>query len=502
VTAPRVLVVEDNLALAENVTELLEDEGMEVLVATRGEVALGHAREHRIDLAIVDVRLPDVTGIELVAALRPMLPGGEVIFMTGNATLDTAIAAVREGVFAYVQKPFDPFDLLALANRALEQVKLRRDRAHLAHELERSEQLHRGVVEAVETLIVGLDHDGRIQMWNRCAAQTTGWEAVDALGIDAVDSLFDEGDRQAVREWIDLAWSTRPQEIEVQLRTRDGGHRTVRWSQASVISDGQTILLLVGLDVTERLALEQRAADAEAMASLATLTAGLAHEIRNPLNAAILQLELLSRVGNRLEDDRARERIGGSVRLVQAEIRRLSKLLEEFLSLARPRSFDLYPISLAAVIEHVCTMQRPIAEAAGVQLIADGLDAWPAVLGDQSKLTQVFINLVVNAIDAMRGCPHREAYAGVQQIEVGAEPRDGYLVVRVVDNGPGMPDEVRSNAFRPFFSTKEQGTGLGLPIVKRIIDLHRGSIEILPAPEGGTSVEVSLRLAPAAVPAD
>jgi len=486
-SAPRVLVVEDNLALAENIRELFVDEDIQVSSASSGLAALEIAQAGGIDLAIIDVRLPDITGIELHARIRPSLAGGEVIFMTGNATLDTAIAAVRGGVFAYVQKPFHPLDLVALAKRALEQVLLRREREVLAHDLARSEKLHRGVVDAVETLIVGLDHDGRIHVWNRCASTTTGWDAAEAIGMDAIDTLFEEGDRAALREWIELAWSSKPEEIEVHMVTRAGALRTVRWSQATVISNSHTILLLVGLDVTERLALECRAADAEAMASLATLTAGLAHEIRNPLNAAILQLELLSRVGGRLEDEGARKRIGESVGLVKAEIRRLSKLLEEFLSLARPRAFDLYPVDLGRVVEHVVTMQGPVAEAAGVSLNAVALDTWPTILGDQSKLAQVFINLIVNAIDAMCDCD-----GGT--ITLSADRRGEYLVVRVEDEGPGMPEDVRSQVFRPFFSTKEQGTGLGLPIVKRIIDLHRGEISIAARPCGGTMVEVCLRL--------
>jgi len=486
---PKVLVVEDNLALAENLGEFFEDEGIEMIHASTGLEALALAASVPVDLAIIDVRLPDITGIELHSRIRPSLAGGEVIFMTGNATVDTAIAAVRGGVFAYVQKPFDPMDLVALARRAIEQVELRREREVLAHDLARSEKLHRGVVDAVETLIIGLDLEGRIQVWNRCAAETTGWETAEVLGEDAAARLFEEADQPALREWIKLAFSTKPEEIQVALRTRTGALRTVRWSQATVISNSHTLLLLVGLDVTLRLELERRAADAEAMASLATLTAGLAHEIRNPLNAAILQLELLSRVGGRLEDERARERIGSSVGLVQTEIKRLSKLLEEFLSLARPRAFDLYPVSLASVVEHVVTMQRPVAEAAGVTIHAAGLESWPRILGDQSKLTQVFVNLVVNAIDAMRE-------GGGGTITISAERTGGLWVTRVDDEGPGMPEDVRSQIFRPFFSTKEQGTGLGLPIVKRIIDLHRGQIRIDASASGGTAVEVLLHLAP------
>ena len=487
-SATRVLLVEDNLALAENVAEIFEDEGLAIAHAASGARALARAAEATFDLAIVDVRLPDMTGIELLARLRPLLGDAEYILVTGNATLDAALAAVREGVFAFVQKPFDPFDLVALARRALAQVSLRRERAHLAHELERSEKLHRGVVEAVESLIIGVDRGGQIQMWNRSASAATGHDANDVLGRPLVEVLIPEEARRDFERWLEDAWSARPEEVQAEILGASG-RRAVRFSQAPMIANGSTILLLVGQDVTERLALEKRAADAEAMASLATLTAGLAHEIRNPLNAAILQLELLSRVGSRLEDQRAKERIGECVRLVQTEIRRLSKLLEEFLSLARPRSFELYPVDVGAVLDHVVTMQGPVAEAAGVSLRAR-TTSLPRILGDQAKLMQVFVNLLVNAIDAMGG-------QGGGEIVIDAVPEGDLLVVRVLDEGPGLPAEVASEVFRPFFSTKEQGTGLGLAIVKRIVDLHGGSVALRPREGRGTAAEVRLRLAPA-----
>jgi len=488
VPKPQVLLVEDNLALAENVAEILEDEGISVVQAANGERALAKATGLRFDLAIIDVRLPDMSGLQLLSELRPVLGDAEYIIVTGNATLDTAIAAVREGVFAYVQKPFDPFDLVALARRALAQVDLRRERGRLAHELERSEKLHRGVFEAVESVIIGVDREGQIQMWSRYASASLGYEASEVMGARLLDRLTSPSTRVGFADWIRRAWGERVEELQIALRGQSG-ERTIRFVQASVIINGSTLLLLVGQDVTDRLALEKRAADAEAMASLATLTAGLAHEIRNPLNAAILQLELLSRISSRLEETRARERIGASVKLVQTEIKRLAKLLEEFLSLARPRSFEVYPIDVGAVLDHVVSMQAPVAEMAGVTVVATTTDL-PRIYGDQSKLMQVFVNLLVNAIDALRE-------RGLGSITIDAEPdtSGATLLVRVSDDGPGVPAEVAPQLFRPFFSTKAQGTGLGLAIVKRILDLHGATIAVRPREGGGTVVEVGLRIA-------
>jgi PAS domain S-box-containing protein len=488
----RVLIVEDNRPLAENIADLFEEEGITAEVCGSGAQALAAIKHEPPDLAIVDVRLPDVTGVVLVPQLRQQVPGSEVILMTGDASLDTAIAAVREGVFAYVQKPFHAMDLLALAMRALEQVQLRREREDLANQLAASERLYRGIVETVESMIVGLDSGGVIRMWNRCAASVTGRDRDDAIGRPLAE--FVAPDLQSTyKEMIAEAWRRRRlYEVECAVSDRNGGRREVRWNVVSFSPSGDALemLLLVGTDVTDRLALEKRAADAEAMASLATLTASLAHEIRNPLNAAILQLELLGRHTGRLPEGAARDKIGQCSKLVTSEIQRLSKLLEEFLGLARPRSFERYPVDVPALLDYVASMQRPQAEALGVTITVTTPPELPRVLGDQAKLTQVLVNLVVNAIDAMRGMeePPPEAV-----IEVEAAAVEGRVRITVADRGPGIDAKVASKVFTPFFSTKESGTGLGLAIVKRIIDLHNGTIDLRPRPGGGALASVTLQ---------
>ena len=487
-----VLIVEDNLPLAENIAELFAElpdaDGVRTTLCGSGAEALAGAAG--ADLAIVDVRLPDITGVALLPQLRPLMPDGEVILMTGDASLATAIAAVREGVFAYVQKPFAPQDLLALGVRALAQVQLRRERRRLAAELAVSERMYRGVVESVESLIVSLDRSGTIRMWNRCVAVTTGWAHEEVAGRDFVEQVIVPELREGCRLLLREAWQERRMlERHCAVITRDGRRREVRWSMVAYAPEGESneLLLLVGSDVTERQELEKRAADAEAMASLATLTAGLAHEIRNPLNAALLQLELLGRIGSRVADEQQRARIGECARLVQSEIQRLSRLLEEFLGLARPRTLERYPVDVAALCEYVISMQSPVAEAAGVTLRAEVAPGLPRVLGDQPKLTQVLVNLVVNAIDAMRGAGSRG-----EIVLSGARVGDR-VCIQIADQGPGVDEQIAGQIFRPFVSTKEMGTGLGLSIAKKIIDQHGGRVELSPRPGGGTVASVTLQ---------
>ena len=487
----QILVVEDNLALAENLAELFEEDDLLVHMCARGADALERARTHGLDVAIVDLGLPDGSGVDLASALRGVVPDSEVLLITGDATLATAIAAVRAGVFAYVQKPFKTEDLIALAERALTQVQLLRERTRLAEDLAVSERLYRGIVESADELIVVVDGGGAIHMWNRFATATTGFSQEEVYGANFVERFISADHRAQCRSYLEQARAgLRVPEAECHVLCRDETSRVVRWNLTVLTpeSERETLFLLVGADVTDRLALEKRAADAEAMASLATLTAGLAHEIRNPLNAALLQIELLSRIAGRVSDP-ARDRLMECTRLVQSEIQRLSRLLEDFLSLARPRRLAHAPVDLSVLCEHVVSMHRPVAESAGLKLSLQLADCLPKVLGDQPRLTQVLINLVVNAIDAMRPIGHGE-------IVLTAESAGPERVrVTVADQGPGIAPEVVDKIFTPFVSTKERGTGLGLSIVKRIIDLHNGTVALRPRPGGGAIAEVVLRAA-------
>ncbi|MGF1464912.1 MAG: ATP-binding protein [Sandaracinaceae bacterium] len=485
----RVLVVEDNRDLAENIQELFEEVGAKVVVAKDAQGALS-VGSGGFDLAIVDMRLPAGTdGLTLAPRLREIHPAGEVILMTGNATLGSAIEAVRHGLFAYVQKPFDPEHLLTLGQRALAQVRLREERAALAQDLSRSEALHRAVVESVDSLIIGMDEDQRVRMWNRSATETLGWASTEVLDEDVGARLFRADAEDAFRR---AAVAAAQEGVSTQLRlnavTRDGRLRCIRWRVTPMSPEGSRVLVLaVGTDVTERLALEARAAEAEAMAALGRLTAGLAHEIRNPLNAATLQLELMQRTARQLEDGDLSDRLTSRVGIVRDELSRLSHLLDEFLGFARPGLFQLIPVDVQSLLEQVAYVQRPVAEKAGVELTCTMLGGEATVLGDEGKLKQALVNLVVNALDAVGG---QEGGA----IRLVGEIVDADAIeIRVEDNGPGVDESRSEDVFRPFVTTKVGGTGLGLPIVRKIAELHGGTATIAARPEGGTQVSLRLR---------
>ncbi len=475
------LVIDENADLTENIRELFEDTGARVSVLASADGLEALARTDPFDLVIVDVRLGASAGASLLPRLRAVSREAEVIVMTGSATVHSAMAAVRHGVFAYLSKPFDPSDLLRLADRALGQVALRRERTMLSRDLARSEALHRAVFDTVGSLIVGVDDQHRVQLWNACAAQTTRWRAAEVIGRDAGEVLLAAAHRPALREMTAAAAEGGVREARFPIQTRGGDERTVGWHARPLVLDTMSgaMVLLVGTDLTERLEAEQRAASAEAMAAMGRLTSALAHEIRNPLNAATLQLELLRRSARKSKHESIERR----ALVVADELERLTSMLDDFLGLARPKHFAMAGVAPESIVEAVYELHEPAARAAGIDFSVSVRGEVPDIHADASRLKQALINLVVNAFDAMA-----DQSGGRVEIELGVEGEA--VVLAVNDDGPGLPDGQRM--LEPFETTKEGGTGLGLPIVKRIAQMHGGELTLGPRPSGGTRAAIVL----------
>ncbi|HEU4533247.1 MAG TPA: ATP-binding protein [Polyangiaceae bacterium] len=474
--AARILIVDDNTALAENLRDVLEGSsglGARVSTVTNGQEAEHVARERGFDVALVDVKLPDGNGVQLVRALRAAAPLGEVVLITGFATVDSAIAALQAGAFAFLLKSYRPEELISTVEQAFAKVQLKRERQEL-------ERRQRALIETAGVLILAVDREGRVALFNPKVAELTAPGLPVAVGRSLLENWVAEPDRERVAHALDEARKG-PAAVEIEAGFVDGvgaaAARRVRWHLSAVRSDeGPGDLVYgIGIDVTER-----RAAEAEALSAMGELALGLAHEIRNPLNAAVLQLHLLARAIERLEHD-GKATMRQRVSIVETEIKRLERLLTEFLELARPRGIELDRVDLGSLVEGVVDLE---AEALAERRVALSREVEPGAFaaGDAEKLKQVLLNLIANGRDALRE-------GGAITVRVRAGDAPGF---DVCDDGPGIDPQVLESVFDPFFTTKEAGTGLGLAIVRKIVDQHRGSIRIDSAPGAGTRVEVRL----------
>jgi PAS domain S-box-containing protein len=229
----RVLIVDDNVELVGSLHAVLMAVGpadgrppgrsIEVVTAARADEGLGIARRRGFDVAIVDVKLPDASGVDLIPKLRAACPFAEVILITGFATMDTAMGALRSGAYAFIPKSFRPEELVSSVEQALAKVRLARERDEL-------ERRYRALVELTDVIVVGLDPDDRVALFNRKASQLVGVEPGAATGRPFVESWIPEEDRIRMREAIGMARLGRTQEVETGFM--DKGPRSPRgWSK-------------------------------------------------------------------------------------------------------------------------------------------------------------------------------------------------------------------------------------------------------------------------------
>jgi signal transduction histidine kinase len=255
----------------------------------------------------------------------------------------------------------------------------------------------------------------------------------------------------------------------------------VRWHFTTLPGRAEPALCAIGIDVTNEHDLSVRTRRAERLAALGTMAAGLAHEIRNPLNAAALQLSVARRKLARGPTNEL-EPIDAAVGVAEGEMQRLAGLVDDFLQFARPQPLRLTLSDLRGVAQDVVELTAPEAAEKRISLTLAPGPAVPLEL-DVERIKQVLLNLIRNALEATGPSGH-------VVIAVGSSGSSAQLTVQ--DDGPGFATD--APIFEPFFTTKEQGTGLGLAIVHRIVMDHGGAVSAESRP-GRTVFRLSLPIA-------
>jgi PAS domain S-box-containing protein len=365
----------------------------------------------------------------------------------------------------------------------------RQERIDLGNALARAELRYVNAVELASVMIVGLDRSGAILLFNREAERVTGFARDEVLSQDFLDLLGPEEPDEQFSERLEDALAGRaPSHVgESTLRTRAGKRRDIVWSlgYAGEQQDDNVVLFAIGRDLTEARSMEERTRQAEKLAAIGTLAAGLAHEIRNPLNGAQLHVSFLERA---IKRQASQEDMLEATRVIADEITRLAHLVTEFLDFARPKPLHIKPTSLMKLCEHARMMVTSQAEGVGVTLTCDLPSADVAFEADQAKLSQVLLNLLQNAVEATGS-----SGGGSVVLRARRGPHD--VLLDVEDDGPGLPTP-DAPIFDAFFSTKEGGTGLGLAITHRIVTDHGGTIDVS-SKTGKTTFRIRLPLSQA-----
>jgi signal transduction histidine kinase len=233
--------------------------------------------------------------------------------------------------------------------------------------------------------------------------------------------------------------------------------------------------------------LEEQMRLQEELSAMGQLAAGVAHEIKNPLNAIGLVVQRLQKEF-RWGDPQGQQEYERFTGIVRDEISRVNKIIEQFLFVARPFQSEFKTQAPEEILDYVLNLLEETIKGSGIALEKNWEKDLPPVRGDRSQLTQAFLNLLNNAVEAMpRG--------GNLKVVLKSIPELKSIELRIEDSGPGIPPEDLKKVFAHYFTTKEKGIGLGLAITQKIIQGHKGSLEVRSRPGQGTLVRVRLPVA-------
>ena len=510
-----VLVVDDEPGIALLCDRILSRAGYAVISETNPRKAIEDLQQKHFDLLLVDIRMPDVDGFDVISRAQMVQPDIAVLVMTGFGTVETAIRALRQGVDGLLLKPFKQSEeLLQAVRQALMDNQRKRDTARVS--------ALRPLFNVTETLFAETNRDRLLDLIVSAIS--------DHLNCSNVAYYHVENGKVAVvaqrGKVLQVEDSTEAANFAAQLVSRvdADGDPIVISATGPGEEDAQALLSTLGLGtailipvarsnlhsvffaardvaVTERpfrgadlemffvlarqavVALEnaslyadlrayvRRVEDsqqallrAEKMAAAGRLTASIAHEVNNPLQSVQNCLHLAGR------EDLPAEKRQEYFDLARKELDRLMKTTQRMLDFYRPGSSKVEQVDILELLQHVLNLTAQQLAQRQIEVQTDLPPSLPAIYAVSSQIQQIFFNLILNSLDAMP--------AG-GMLEVRARERNRGIEITFQDTGPGIPENKRNDIFEPFFSTKEGGTGLGLTVSYNIVTAHGGTLDLV-----------------------
>jgi PAS domain S-box-containing protein len=425
-------------------------------------------RHRRIGQAHVQVGLPQHYMVTAMRRIEESLFGlAERAFQADTEKRARAFQAIGRVCDLDLAIMLDSYrrDLLARAARLQEL-----ERLALETRLTERRRLLDDALDVADVAVLEFDAKGNLLLFNKKAQELTGYDHDEVIGGDPFERFFRDRAQSARQRFLAVKDGT-PDAMDLDLVARSGRVRCVAWRAALHQSpeQGSATVVVVGMDVSDQRELERRARRNERLAAAGVLAAGLAHEIRNPLNGAGLHLSILQRsLANQAQ---VPEDALMAVEVVRSEMGRLSSLATEFLEVARPVPLVIADHDLNPVAEEVAATMTVEAGARSARLKVERCPYHARGSFDAERIKHALRNLVKNAVESIRD-------AG--EILIRVRRTADSLEVDVQDDGPGF--DPAKQVFDAFYTTKYGGTGLGLSIVQRVAIDHGGDVRFTTEP--------------------
>ncbi|HEX9144864.1 MAG TPA: PAS domain S-box protein [Candidatus Binatia bacterium] len=421
-------------------------------------------------------------------AARVGLRGGDEVATIGEAfdrmadQLQTTTQALETSHAELERRVDERTAELAKANEQLEREISVRTQAERA--ARRDGDWLRSLIHTSQDAVISIDRQGQIVLFNPSAERIFGYTADEVVGRK-VNLLMAEPYAWEHDGYISDYQRTGKaramgQTRLVMAKRKNGEQFPIEVSLTEVAADENVPYAAFIRDVSERSRLQAQLLESERLAAIGTTAAKIGHEIANPLNGMYLTVQLLEQ---RLVKELAGSdgQIIANIKKLRDEIARLNQLLQQFRALARRDQYDFRTLHLADLIDDVVAVQQPLCASLAIKIEHHLEPDLPTINGDRDKLKQAILNLLKNSMEAMP--------AG-GRIKITGSASSDMVTIQIADSGAGIPPDI--DIFQPFATTKNQGTGLGLVIVRQIVTAHHGTISYLSEPGKGTVFVVSL----------
>jgi two-component system, OmpR family, phosphate regulon sensor histidine kinase PhoR len=487
----RMLVVDDDPAILEVLEMRLSAMGFDVTATGDPARAVEAVDAGPFDVALLDLRMDPMDGITLMETIHGRQPRLPVLIMTAHGTIETAVEAVQRGAFDYLTKPFVRDELRAKIFRALASRRWARDRERLlavgetlassglmAHILDAVAQAAVETTEAERCVVFQLA-DGRLVARAHAGSPSPSSRDLETAAAAAMDkgaptTVIVEDSRMIVAA---------PLVVE---RGPAGALVIETATRVELTEDDLDVLALFSsqASVAIRNTHELERLRSGALAALGRMATQVAHELKNPLAGLRLYARHLEqRLAGR--DDAEGADLAGRI---TSTVDHLASVVSDITAFGRSRELRRTRTALGPLLDECVSLARAGAEDR-IEVVRAYDPLCPEAMVDPREIRKVFLNLVVNGLDALPG-------HGRLTISTRYAVETDHVTVTVEDTGVGMNDETLSRIFDLFFTTKPKGTGLGMAIVRSVVDAHGGTLEISSTPGRGTRVVVRLPVRP------
>jgi two-component system NtrC family sensor kinase len=477
----RILVAEEDSSFLKMMEDSLKTSGSlyHIQKVSSGGECLSVLQKEKFDILLLDHSLSDGEGLNWLRRFNELGIGIPTIFVTAKGDPRLAIEAMKEGVFDYINRSAEcakafPF----VVNRAIEGHGLMVEKVRLQKELIETKNFLESIVEKAGDAISVVDLEGKVLYWNEGAEKIYGYTKEEVLGKNLSQFLYPRDEKlKAEEEKLVEKLMARIKRgevipnVEVKRQTKEG-KEIITSMTISPLKDAEGRIVgasRICKDITHMKKAEERLVLAERLSSLGELTAGVAHELRNPLAGIKINTQVLSRKKDLPEIEKK------LLNSTQEGIEKIQKIVDDMLHFAKPKASHFELEEINEVVEKSLTILQTKLKKGNISSVFEGAPGLPKLRIDIHQIQQVLINLMLNAIQAMEE-------GGTLSIRTFLEDGDG-VGIEVRDTGIGIPMAHLKKIFDPFFTTKSEGTGLGLSISAKILENHGATIDAVS--EGG-----------------